>query len=131
MKFSEMTITRTKQLDLAGAGVLLLFLLIGKLPFEKSGWLRVVVLAAALLVAVAVLAETFLPREKSDERAVKNEHRADSIIVNVVFVLGGIALACTLFTEAFSIAFYDLTIGFVLLWLGRSALFLALERFGA
>ena len=130
MKVPLMTITQAKQLDAASGGTLLLFLLIGKLPFEMPGWLRGTALAVSVLVVAVLVITAFFPKEKSDERAVKNERQADSIIFQILYLLAGIVLAGTLFAGNFSIAAYDLALIFVLLWLGRSSLFLALERFG-
>ena len=125
MKLPELSITRAKQLDVVGGALILCFLLLGKWPFEKPTWLRV-----AVVVIIGTLLVAFLPREKMDERAVKNERQANSIICNLLYVLAGVVLACTVFAGDFAIASYDLALGFVLLWLGRSSLFLALERFG-
>ena len=121
MKLPELSITRAKQLDV---------LLLGKWPFEKPTWLRVAALCVAVVVIIGTLLVAFLPREKMDERAVKNERQANSIICNLLYVLAGVVLACTVFAGDFAIASYDLALGFVLLWLGRRSLFLALERFG-
>lgn len=130
MKLPELSITRAKQLDVVGGALILCFLLLGKWPFEKPTWLRVAALRVAVVVIIGTLLVAFLPREKMDERAVKNERQANSIICNLLYVLAGVVLACTVFAGDFAIASYDLALGFVLLWLGRSSLFLALERFG-
>lgn len=130
MKLPELSITRAKQLDVMGGALTLCFLLLGKWPFEKPTWLRVAALCVAVVVIIGTLLVAFLPREKMDERAVKNERQANSIICNLLYVLAGVVLACTVFAGDFAIASYDLALGFVLLWLGRSSLFLALERFG-
>ena len=94
MKLPELSITRAKQLDVVGGALILCFLLLGKWPFEKPTWLRVAALCVAVVVIIGTLLVAFLPREKMDERAVKNERQANSIICNLLYVLAGVHRVC-------------------------------------
>lgn len=126
-----LTLTRSKQIELACHALLTSLLLWGRwfAPLPAGGRWAVGILAA--LGAAGILAAAFWPKEKQDERGARNAARADSLTLELLYTGVALCVFATLFTESFSVTFYQLVLGFSITGLLRSLFFLLFERFGA
>ena len=82
---------------------------------------------------LGIAIECFIPKEKSDERAVQNLQKADAFILNGIYIIAAWLMLWTLWAPEMSLALAagEIALAFALLGFLRSALFLAFEQFGA
>lgn len=126
-----LTLTRYKQIELAIHALLTALLLLGPRFAPLPTGARGAVVILSVLVAAGILALSFWPKEKQDERAARNAARADSLTLELLYTGVGLCMAAALFTEGFAVTFYQLVLGFSITGLLRSLFFLLFERFGA
>ena len=132
MKFTRLSLTKAKQIELLVWGVIIILLVASRIPMEYPLPVTYAMTGLAVCAAIAVAAITFWPKEKADERAEKNELRASAFIFHLLFALFAIIVLSTLWgVDRFTLEAFYLILGFAALDFMKSLLFLIYERFGA
>ncbi|MGI5966107.1 MULTISPECIES: hypothetical protein [Anaerotruncus] len=130
MKLPRLSIVRSKQVELICTGTIGALLLYAGLPIEKPAWTMLFVMLFALLAGLGIVLEVLIPKEKSDERARKNEAQADALVFNLVYIAAAVVTLLTLGEVSLSITSTEVIYCFVAMGILRSGVFLYYERFG-